>query len=90
MDQLERLEMAWRALLDKLDELEARTDVQTIVIGNLLPAFGADTATTARVQAALEVATEAISPRTATYRENWAAETNRYLGALQAGISSRK
>lgn len=73
---------AWQTMLDRQADAMARLDVHTIVIGNLLPAFHADTATVARIQAALEVFGETAATKSAPFAAAAAEEIDRYLSRL--------
>lgn len=80
---------AWRGMLDDVSALKARVDVQRVLIGNLLPAFHADTATVARVQAALEVLAEVSALQSdSRYQACVEEEIDRYLRGLQTGAGS--
>lgn len=79
---------AWRSILDRQSTMQAQLDVHSVVIGNLLPAIQGDTTTVARIQAALEVASEQLASKSNPYQEAFAQESRRCLACLQLGAES--
>lgn len=73
---------AWQTMLDRQSDMQARLDVQCVVIGNLLPAFHADHATVARLQAALEVFGEVAATKSPPFAAAAQEEIDRYLSRL--------